>query len=65
MNIVLKQCGEQKLSEHFEGSVLALLEKLEINPEAVLVVRNKTLLALDETVTDSDEIEVLSVVSGG
>ncbi len=65
MKIVLKQCGEQEIVEKFNGTVEALLNKLEINPEAVLVVRNGELLAPDEQVSNDDHVEILSVVSGG
>ncbi len=65
MKIVLKQCGEQKIEEAFAGSVHALLKHLAINPETVLVVRKGELLQLDDTVDADDDLEILSVVSGG
>lgn len=46
-------------------TVSALLKHLEIVPEAVLVIRDATLLTRDEAVTDDDEIEVRPVLSGG
>lgn len=46
-------------------TVRGLLSKLGIVPEAVLVIRNSTLLTRDEPVTDDDEIEVRPVLSGG
>jgi sulfur carrier protein ThiS len=45
--------------------VSALLEHLEIVPEAVLVIRDATLLTRDESLTDEDEIEIRPVLSGG
>jgi sulfur carrier protein len=45
--------------------VSALLRELEIVPEAVLVIRDSTLLTRDEAVSDDDEIEVRPVLSGG
>ena len=65
MKITMKQCGEHTVEHRFKGSAKKLLELLEINPETVLVVRNKELVDLDEVLDDKDEIEVLSVVSGG
>jgi sulfur carrier protein len=47
------------------GTVSALLEKLDIVPEAVLVIRDATLLTRDERVSEEDEIEVRPVLSGG
>ncbi|MDQ4065062.1 MAG: MoaD/ThiS family protein [Actinomycetota bacterium] len=47
------------------ATVSALLAELEIVPETVLVIRDATLLTRDEAVSDSDEIEVRPVLSGG
>jgi sulfur carrier protein len=46
-------------------TVAALLAELSIVPEAVLVIRDSTLLTRDESLTDSDELEVRPVLSGG
>jgi sulfur carrier protein len=45
--------------------VSALLERLEIVPEAVLVIRDATLLTRDEALGENDEIEIRPVLSGG
>jgi sulfur carrier protein ThiS len=45
--------------------VSALLQHLEIVPEAVLVIREATLLTRDEALDDKDEIEIRPVLSGG
>jgi len=49
----------------FSGTVKELLEKISVNPEAVLVVRQKELLTLDRDVDNKDELRLLSVISGG
>lgn len=50
----------------FNGQIVAeLLQFLRINPEAVLVARNSEILLEDEQLHDKDNIELLSVVSGG
>jgi sulfur carrier protein len=46
-------------------TVQALLRELDIVPEAVLVIRDATLLTRDERVTEDDELEVRPVLSGG
>lgn len=46
-------------------TVAALLNRLAIVPEAVLVIRDATLLTRDERVEPDDEIEVRPVLSGG
>lgn len=45
--------------------MVTLLQELDIVPESVLVIRNKTLMTRDERVDDADEIEVRPVLSGG
>jgi sulfur carrier protein len=45
--------------------VSALLKELDIVPEAVLVIRESTLLTRDESLDDGDELEVRPVLSGG
>ena len=47
------------------STVSALLAELSIVPESVLVIRDATLLTRDEALTDSDELEVRPVLSGG
>ena len=46
-------------------TVVDLLRHLEIVPEAVLVIRNSTLLTRDESLDPADEVEVRPVLSGG
>jgi len=45
--------------------VLALLDRLELNRESVLVVREDTLVPGDALLEDSDTIEIRPVISGG
>ena len=47
------------------STVASLLSELDIVPEAVLVIRDATLLTRDEALTDADEVEVRPVLSGG
>ncbi len=49
----------------FNGTVSQLLPVLNVNPETVLVVRNSELLSPEDVISDSDEIKILSVISGG
>lgn len=46
-------------------TVVDLLHRLEIVPEAVLVIRDSTLLTRDERLRADDEVEVRPVLSGG
>ena len=45
--------------------VHALLDRLEINRESVLVIRGDTLVTGDAQLHDDDEVEIRPVVSGG
>ena len=45
--------------------VSALLKELDIVPEAVLVIRDATLLTRDEALREDDEVEIRPVLSGG
>lgn len=46
-------------------SVVALLKRLDLNRESVLVIRNDTLVPGDVVLADSDAVEIRPVISGG
>jgi sulfur carrier protein len=46
-------------------SVSALLNRLELNRESVLVIRGDTLVPGDAKLDDSDVVEIRPVISGG
>jgi sulfur carrier protein ThiS len=56
---------EKTLKIKFKGTVAELLEKLGIEPEAAMVVRDEDLLTADDEVYNTDTLRVLSVISGG
>lgn len=46
-------------------TVRELLDRLQLNPETVLVVRGSELLTRDARISEDDELEIRPVVSGG
>ncbi len=46
-------------------SVARLLNRLELNRESVLVIRQSTLVPGDAMLDDDDTIEIRPVISGG
>ncbi|MER3461069.1 MAG: thiamine biosynthesis protein ThiS [candidate division GAL15 bacterium] len=46
-------------------TVQELLERLQLNPETVLVLRGSELLTREARLAEDDEVEVRPVVSGG
>ena len=42
-----------------------LLERLEVNPESVLVIQGDSLVTRDARLSDTDVIEIRPVTSGG
>lgn len=51
----------------FKGPALVsvVLDRLDINRESVLVIRNGTIVPNDTRLEDDDEIEIRPVISGG
>lgn len=64
MNIYLEQQNKQ-LKRKFSGSAKKLLAELGVSVEAVLIIKNRELVTEDELLKNTDEIKLLSVVSGG
>jgi sulfur carrier protein ThiS len=46
-------------------SVRAVLAELGVDPDTVLVIRDRTLVTREERLDEADEIEVRPVISGG
>jgi sulfur carrier protein ThiS len=43
----------------------AAIEKVGLDPEAVLIVRNGTLITDDTVLEEGDEVKLIAVISGG
>lgn len=46
-------------------TVAKLLDRLDLNPESVLVIQGDTLVTRDVRLGDADTVEIRSVTSGG
>ncbi len=64
MNIFIEK-ENKNLKQDFKGSVIELLKLLNINQETVLVIKNNEVVTEDELLKNSDNIKILSVISGG
>lgn len=64
MKVVLRN-PRRELEVPGPVAVHALLERLEINREAVLVMRAGTLVTGDAVLHDGDVVEIRPVMSGG
>ncbi len=64
MKIFIEKTNERK-EITFSGNGIELCDKLNINLETIIIVRNGSIITEDILLEDSDEIELLSVISGG
>ncbi len=61
--VFIERTNENKVVE--AGNVPEILQRLSINPQTVIIVKNNELVTEDEPLEDNDEIKLLSVISGG
>ena len=64
MKVIIERDNEEK-ELAFAGEAKKLLKQLELNKETVLIVRNGTLVTEDEILENTDEVTLLSIISGG
>ncbi|OGM02899.1 hypothetical protein A3K72_03585 [Candidatus Woesearchaeota archaeon RBG_13_36_6] len=56
---------DKKSNIKFEGKVSDLLKRLKTNPETVVVVKNNKVVTQEDKLSNKDNVEILSVISGG
>lgn len=64
MRVILQKSGKTVDLEH-RGDAKSLLDKLGVNPQEVLIVKDGTLITEDVDITDAKELLIVAVVSGG
>lgn len=64
MKVYIQKYDEQK-DIKFAGTAKKLMEKLNINPVTVLVVKDEKIVLEDEKLKNKDSVKILSIVSGG
>ena len=64
MNVLLRN-PTREIEVKGPISVIKLLNRLELNRESVLVIRDSTLVPGDAILADDDAIEIRPVISGG
>ena len=64
MKVVLRN-PKREIDVPAPKNIRQLLRDLDVVPENVLVIRNDTLATHDETLAESDFVEIRPVVSGG
>jgi sulfur carrier protein ThiS len=57
--------SEKKEMKTGARTIVDLLLELKTNPETVIVRQNLSIRTLDSPLKEGDEIEIISVVSGG
>lgn len=62
---VLLRNPSRELAVEGPISIVALLQRLELNRESVLVIRDGELVPGDARLADADTVEIRPVISGG
>lgn len=62
---VYVESEDRKLEVDFDGKAKELLDKLGINRESCLIVKNNEIVGEEEELSNHDYVKILSVISGG
>ncbi len=63
VEVFIEKSNEEKIVEAKDG--LEVLDRLKINPETVLIVKDNEIITSNAKLDNSDKIKLLSVISGG
>ena len=65
MKVIIRNPVRREIEVSGSRRVGQLLQELDLNAEAHIVIRKQELLTTDDLLSSEDEIEVLSAISGG
>jgi sulfur carrier protein len=65
MKITIRNPVRKELEVQGAKRVRDLLRLLDLNPESHIVIRCRELLTSDEPLSEDDQLEVVSAISGG
>lgn len=65
MKVIIRNPIRREIEVEGGRQVRELLRELDLNPESVLVMRDRNMLTRDEMLEAGDTIEILSAISGG
>ncbi len=65
MKVILRTPQKEECELKGPLTVRELLERLDIDPEGVIVARGRELLTPDARVEDGETVEVIRAISGG
>ncbi|MBU4189919.1 MAG: MoaD/ThiS family protein [Candidatus Thermoplasmatota archaeon] len=63
--ILFPEKNEKKIELQENSTALDILKNLDLNPDAMLLIRNEVPIPVDEKLEDKDVLKIVRVVSGG
>jgi thiamine biosynthesis protein ThiS len=62
---ILRTNNTKEIDLKKDSTVNDLLEKLNLKPDTLIVMRNNTPIPIDDIINDGDKFEIIQVSSGG
>ena len=62
---ILRTDNTKEIDLKKDSTVTDLLEKLNLKPDTLIVMRNNSPIPIDDIINDGDKLEIIQVSSGG